>query len=261
MLKISVINSNKRLICLLATSCFSVSVFSAYGHAYVGASIAASFAHLGNRSPQIAYTSGALITDAYPLNNTNVSTVLGSINGGYEFTGLEWKPSIALGLGLYSTLGDYRYGGQVVETALGNASSTLYDYYYHINSTRLMAEIQLTWMLKSFLPFINLGVGSAWNRMNNYHEIAASPNGYVAVPPFQPHTNANLAYQAGFGLGKAFNFAGDKPGILHERVSVGYRYVYLGNTTFGARDLTYPYQLSTGRLETNDIYLSYSHLF
>jgi len=250
----------KRLI-FLALFVFNVHAFSANGHVYVGASLAASYAKLSVQSPQISYSSGALITDAYPLNDSNVLSAMASINGGYEFTGIKWKPTIALGAGLYSTLIGYPFGGQLVETAEGDTGSALYNYRYHVNSTRAMAEIQLTWMLKKLLPFISLGVGPTWNTMRSYKETPVTPNGYTALPPFQSHTNVNLAYQAGFGVGMAFNFVAGQSDVLHERVSIGYRYVDLGLTHFGTRGIAYPYKLNTGRLETNDIYLSYTHLF
>lgn len=255
------IGCKKRLISFLSLFFFSIPAFSAYGHIYAGASLGASFAKLDNRSPQISYLSGALITDAYPLNSTNASTGIFGINGGYEFTGINWRPAVALGLGIYSLLVDYDYKGQLIETPAGDPSSTLYNYTYSINNTRVMAEIQLTWMFCHFSPFINFGAGPAWYRMNGYTETPATSNGFTALPPFRSHTNVNLAYQAGFGVSTAFNFAGSQSDFPQERISVGYRYVDLGTTTFKTRGSVYPYRLKTGLLTTNDVYLSYTHLF
>jgi hypothetical protein len=249
------------LIGFLASFFFFIPTCSANGHIYLGASVAASFAQQGTASPQISYFSGDIITDAYPHNNNNASTAIFGINAGYEFSGAHWNPSIAFGLGIYSNLVDYNYQGQVIETAAGDASTTLYNYSYNINSKRLMAEVQLSWLVAKLSPFLNFGVGTSWNRMNNYHEMQINSTSYPPFPPFQTRTNDNIAYQAGIGLSTAFNFASTKSDDPKERISLGYRYVNLGTTAFRTRGSVYPFVLNTGLLKTNDVYLSYTHLF
>lgn len=251
----------KKLIGFLALFFFSLPAFSACGHIYLGTSLAASFSKLGNNSPRITYDSGALITDAYPLNRNHASSPVVSMNGGYEFASVNGKPAIALGLGLYNNLTDYGYNGQVIETAAGDAPSTLYHYSYDVNSTRLLAEIQLTWLWEKLSPFVNLGVGAAWNRMSGYTETVATPSGFIALPAFRSKTNINFAYQAGLGVSTAFNFGCSQSPFLQERISLGYRFVNMGKTSFKTRGSSYPYQLNTGLLSTNDVYLSYTHLF
>lgn len=230
------------------------------GNYYFGGMAGASWSDIGKRAPQINYYNGDL-TDTYPLTSRQSTTPVVGLNGGYEFTGERWKPAIALGLGVYNTLAGYHYHGQVIETASGDPSFLLYNYRYNINSTRLMAETQFTWIVRNFAPFINLGIGPAWNQMNSYAETVASENGFVAVPPFRSRTKTTFAYQAGFGLGYMFNFGCPEPAFKHERLSLGYRYANLGNTSFATRGSTYPYSLNTGRLRTNDVYLAYTHLF
>ncbi len=251
----------KRVCYFLLGLFFSIPAVAASGHMYIGSSLGASFAKLGNSYPQIAYLSGATITDAYPLNSNRASTPVFSVNGGYEFTGANWQPAIALGLGVYTNLADYGYNGQLIETAQGDPSSTLYNYSYRINSSRVMAEIQFTWMLWKLSPFINFGAGTARNSLTGYTETPVTSTGFVALPPFQSQTNVNFAYQAGLGVSAAFNFAGSVSDFPKERISVGYRYVNLGTTAFGTRGSVYPYQLNTGLFKTNDLYLSYTHLF
>ena len=43
------------------------------------------------------------IIDVYPISGRNVSTSVLTLYGGYEFPGANWKPAIAVGLGLYTT--------------------------------------------------------------------------------------------------------------------------------------------------------------
>lgn len=257
----SAIGCKKGLISFLTPFFFFNSAYSTNGHIYIGVSIASSFAKPGIHSPQISYLSGDTITDDYPLSKKNASTAIFGANGGFEFTGAQGKPSIALGLGLYSNLVDYSLQGQVIETAAGDASSILYNYAYDVNSKRLMAEIQLSWTFYKLSPFLNFGLGSAWSRMNNYHEMSTNTIGFPPLPPFQTHTNTNFAYQAGFGVNMAFPGVGAKSGLPQERISLGYRYVNLGTASFGTRGADYPYTLNSGLLQTNEVYLGYTHLF
>jgi len=256
----SIIALQKRFIGFLSLCFMSIPALSANGHIYLSSSLAASFAELNKNTPVINYDSG-LLMDAYPLKSTHASSAVFGFNGGYEFIPANHRIAIALGVGLYTNAADYNFDGQLVETASGDPSSTLYNYTYYINSTRLMAEIQLTWLMKKISPFIDFGVGPAWNRIGGYSESPATSNGYVALPPFQSNTNVNLAYQVGFGISTAGNFAVHHADFKQDRVSLGYRYVNLGSTSLGTRGAVYPFHLNTGSLTTNDVYLSYTHLF
>ncbi|MHB1222304.1 MAG: outer membrane protein [Gammaproteobacteria bacterium] len=246
---------------LFFISAFSVSsAFALTGHLYLGGTIGASRAEVGNSNPQINYYDGFL-TDVYPIRENHITTAILGLNGGYEFVGTGYAPAIAVGLGIYGTPRDYDYKGQLIETALGDPSSALYNYKFHVNSVRVMAEAQFTWMLNKFIPFINIGIGPARNRLSGYTESPVDSTGYVALPPFQSHTNTNLAYQVGLGVGYAFNFKKCISDYQHERILLGYRYVNLGNASFGTRGVVYPYRLDMDRLTTNEVYLTYIHLF
>lgn len=236
-------------------------VFAAKGHIFLGGTIAASKATMGNNNPIINYYDDNL-TDAYPLHNRHTNTAIIGLISGYEFERAGLIPAIALGFGVYGTPGAYDYKGQVIETAIGDPSSTLYNYQYHVNSTRLMFEAQFTGaLLEQLAPFITMGMGPAWNRLSGYKESPVDNTGYVALPPFQSHTNTNFAYQVGLGVGYAFNFDHIAADYQHERISLGYRYANLGDTSFGTRGAVYPYSLNTGRLSSNEAYLIYTHLF
>jgi hypothetical protein len=238
---------------------FSTSAFATHGHIYLGGTLSDSAATIGNGNPTIQYDDGNS-TDAYPIHGRHANKVIIGVNGGYEFVGAGPMPVIALGLGIYGTPTDYDYKGQLIATTVGDPSSTLYNYKYHVNSTRLMFEAQFTWLLEKLAPFINVGLGPAWNRLSGYTESPVDSTGYVALPPFQSRINTNFAYQVGFGVGYAFNFRRSVSGSP-DRISLGYRYVNLGNTSLGTRGAVYPYNLDTGRLTHNEVYLSYTHLF
>lgn len=256
------INNNKkfRRSVLSLLIFISTPAFSAMGHVYLGASGGASFVNLGNSNPQIAYESGVLITDAYPVTNNGTPPVF-SVNGGYEFASVNKLPAIALGLGVYSNLINYPVNGRVIETALGDTSNTLYDYRFHVHSTHAMVEMQMTWALAKLSPFVHAGIGSAWNQVLSYREIAIDSTIYPPLPPFQAKNNLNFAYQFGCGLSTGFNFKNSTSDFPKERIAVGYRFVNLGKTSFGTRGFEYPYSLNFGDLQTNEIYLGYTHLF
>ena len=134
-----------------------------------------------------------------------------SLNGGYEFSPSGKKPAVAFGLGVYNTPAHYYYAGQLIETSANKSTTIPYNFNYHVTSSRLMAEMQLTWkLLKLVSPFFNLGVGSAWNRLSTYSESVATGTGVVALPPFQSHSQTNFAYPLGVGLASEFNFSKER---------------------------------------------------
>ncbi|KTC95188.1 hypothetical protein Lfee_2852 [Legionella feeleii] len=235
-------------------------VFAVNGNPYLGVSIGASRLKVGNSNPQIHYYDGFL-TDAYPVLGYRKTRAVTGLSGGYEFTGRQYIPALALGLGIYGMPNKFNYKGQLVETALGDQSCALFNYKFHIRSIRAMAEAQFTWMLSKLATFIHVGVGPAWSRLNGYSESPVDSIGYVALPPFQSRTDTHLAYQAGFGVGYRFNFKPSASNHPHEQISLGYRYVNLGRALFGTRGDVYPYHLDIGRLTTNELYLSYTYLF
>lgn len=230
------------------------------GSPYLGVSAGASWGQIGNNYPNITYY-GGLLNDAYPLHSRQDTTAILGINGGYEWTGQGLMPAIAFGLGIFGTPVDYTFDGQVIETALSDPSALLYNYTYHINSVRLMPEAQFTWAYGNFLPFLHVGLGAAWNSVTGYSEAAATSNGYVALPAFQSKTQTDFAYDLGLGIGYAFNALQANSIYPQDKVSLGYRYLHLGNTSFGTRGPAYPYSLDTGLLTANELYVSYTHLF
>ena len=247
----------------LVLLCLSTSLFASdeCRHYYVGGSAGYSRGMISNRDPQIQYANGTL-TDAYPSRNIQANTLIGSLNGGYEFGGTGKVPSVALGLGVYVNPTRYLFRGQLIETPLNDASNLLYNYKYTINTTRVMAEAQFTWLIGNVTPFLNVGLGTSFNHIASYSESVATSDGYVPLPPYQSHTNTNFVYQVGCGIGYAFDYTYDSDiDYLRERVSIGYLYANLGSTSLGTRGSVYPYSINAGNFETNNIYISYTHMF
>jgi hypothetical protein len=241
---------------LSASSAFSS---SSNEHFYLSGSLGPSIAIVGAAGPQIIYL-GGLVADSYPVNSMHASATTISLSGGYEFVGINLKPAISIGMGVYRNLSAYGYKGQVIESVGNGLGVPLYNYRYNINSTRLMAEMQFTWILGQFSPFVNMGAGTAWNQATSYSETLTS-NAVTSIPGFKSSTTANFAFQLGLGLSYLFNFSKAKSDFQTERLSIGYRFTDVGDVMFGTRGATYPFNLDTGRLKISDIYLSYTHLF
>src|SRR5262249_40862506 len=138
------------------------------GNFYVGALSGWDITQVGNPKPTIRYYDGGL-KDAYPLKENTQNQPLFGINGGYELIGHRGCPAIALGVGAYGSFA-YNYHGKVIETATGDPSFLLYKYRFQIKSTRLMAEMQFNWAIKSWMPFVDVGIGPSWNTINHYSE-------------------------------------------------------------------------------------------
>jgi hypothetical protein len=252
---------HKNILCCLLSSFFlSTAAVADDGHFYLSGSLGASRAAIGKTAPQIVYF-GNLVSDSYPVNNNqSIATAFG-LNGGYEFSGVNFKPAIAIGLGVYRTLSDYTYKGQLVESIFGGPGVPVLNYKYNILNTRLMAELRFIWILGKFAPFVNLGAGTAWTRNYSYSESRIN-NAVIPPPPaFASHTNIHPAFQAETGVSYLFNFGKSKTDFQHERISLGVRYEAVGDATFGTRGPAYPFALDTGRLTAYDLFLSFTHLF
>ena len=227
-------------------------------HFYAGATLGASQGKLGNSSSTIRYST---ITDMYPTTSSSSTSASGGLNGGVEFFDENMNFSIAAGLGLY-TAQNYKYNGNLVEMADDDPSTrtSLYNYRYKVGSTRIMVEGQLNWLIENFAPFINVGVGGAWNTASNYSELPDVIS-YPPLPPFSSNTTSSIAYQAGVGLSYLFNTTKGYSYFKSERLSLAYRYTSLGKVQFGNRGSAYPYSLDTGNFKTNEVYLQYVHYF
>lgn len=249
-----------KYIAILLFLCSPAAVFATTGHAYLGVSAGATWGYLGNNNSKVVYE-GNQVTDTYSLTNRSSTTAVVGANGGYEFTVNDDKMAIALGIGAYTTPGHYTYRGNVSEAVTGFQTTTLYSNKFTVTSTRVMAEAQFTWLFEQLSPFLNLGLGSAWNYFNHYTETPSTNNGFVALPPFKSNMSKTFAYQVGLGVGYLFNFVEQQSIVKHERLSVGYRLVGLGDVSSGTRGTAYLHTVSFGTLTSNEVYVTYTHLF
>ncbi len=244
------------LLCFFLPPVFAAST----GHVYLGILIGAGISKLDHSNPQINYDDGFL-TDSYPVYNSRSTRAILAANGGYEFLGSGILPALSLGLGIYGAPKNYAYRGQLIETAYGDPSFPLYYYKFHRDNLRLMIESKFSWKISTIAPYVDLGLGWAWNRLSDYRENPVNATGYVALLPFHANTNNHFTYQIGLGISYLLNCKDLKSDYQQDRISLGYRYVDLGHISFGTRGITYPYSLNFGRLTNNEIYLAYTHFF
>ncbi len=228
-------------------------------HFFVGMDAAASFAKGGSNDPMIVYD--GIIRDTYTTNNNNSVRPMLGINTGIEFVPQSGSPTFDIGIAGYTNPSPYSYYGNITEQAGNDPAAMLYGYHFNVVSSRIMAEVQLNWVVGQFSPFIKGGAGLAWNRAKRYKESQSDPN-YPPLPPFESKTTNNFAWEGGLGISFLFNTSEDDPAdFLQDRVSLGYRYVSVGQVSFGTRGGPYPYSFNLGNMAMNDIYLSYDHFF
>jgi opacity protein-like surface antigen len=152
---------------------------------------------------------------------------------------------LQLGLGLYRTL-NFKAKGDVYKISETSTPNTFYR--YRLYSTRLMAEARFSRKIivkklpyQVFFPYINIGMGAAFNKAYNYYERAATDTD-VPTPPFSNRTTTAFAAQIGAGINLQF-----KP---HWLIGIGYQLAYLGKAKFGLS----PAQNTSEVLKTKDIY-------
>lgn len=251
----TLLTSAGMVIALSANTAFAKKPQVFYHDWYLGGSVGGSVGKTGDDNPTIMYSG---ITDEYPTNSNSSTSVLLSLNGGYEYLFPKQGVSIAAGLGFYYA-GAYKYKGNLIETASGGTPTQLYNYSYDVKSYRLMLEGQVNWIFGNIAPFVNAGIGPAWNEARGYKEIPDSGSIYDPLDRFDNNTITSLAFQIGFGISYLFNFGDNFSPLQSERLSLGYRYVQLGKVEFATRQSSYPYKLDTGTFRANEAYLLYTH--
>ncbi len=93
------------------------------------------------------------------------------------------------------------------------------NYQYRVQSQQLLLESKFLMPLaKRWYPYLNVGLGTAFNRAYAYQE-----QGFAA--PFPDHTDVNFSYEVGAGL--------EAMVVPHLRLGVNYRFAALGPAELG----------------------------
>lgn len=195
--------------------------------------------------------------DPYPLtppdryNNQKLTGNLSAeIGAGYRF-----KPSgpYQLNVGLYyNYLLPVTLKGQIFPN---QSAEPAYNYRYQITSHSLFAGLTLNLInLNSVKPFVEFGVGSAFNSTTGYEQSRVDTQTDIRPSEaFKSYTQTNLAYRA--GLGVEWDISRWLP---NSSVLATYRYVNRGVAKTGP-SVTYP-QLTTGLsngLASNEVQVAF----
>ncbi len=165
------------------------------------------------------------------LPDNYVSNQLGN-NGtaglgvGYQFIfSHTWLPANRLGL-IYDYTSQTKLSGHIDKWQ----EVTTYNYHYQASANTLWIDDQLDlFSYNNFIPFLEVGIGSAWNQTSYYREAALSNVPLQDVrsqtAAFANHTQTEFAYRVGAGV----NFR-----LTHQlNLGLQYRYDSLGSISTG----------------------------
>lgn len=163
----------------------------------------------------------------------------------------KWLSSFSMGLS-YQNLFATNAGGRVIQYS--DPEFTNYNYHLNLSSNILMAFVKANLFSYRFVsPYVNVGVGCAFNRTSNYTETAL-PNVTPRVSPgFASETLNQFAYQAGVGV----DFQLTRQLIL----SAGYEYLNLGSfSSWTGAGPWYNQTLNLGKYRANTAIVSVNYL-
>ena len=189
--------------------------------------------------------------DVYTTSN-NSQVILGLSAGRRWQNDSDWLPALSAGV-LYEHFFSNNAGGTI--TQYSTPGFTNYNYGWNVSSNVVLATAKLNlFQYAKWSPYINGGVGGAFNRTGGFNETALPGVTSRITPGFANNTSNQFAYNAGAGLD--FQFA---PQFL---LSVGYLYQDLGNVSSGQGQQTWAGQtLNLGNYRSNDVMASVTYLF
>jgi len=128
------------------------------------------------------------------------------------------------------------------------------EYHYSIRNQRVMFENKwLHQIHKRVYVYLLGGIGAAFNKAYNYHEVSLEPH-TPADGIFSEHTKTSFTYSIGLGTEVAFT--------KHIRAGLGYQFsdlgkVSLGDYNNGNTDDT----ITTSNTSTNELVMQLSYIF
>ncbi len=189
-------------------------------------------------NPTINFPSS--IFNTYVSTNSSDGKFLGGLFLGAEFNvkqNVFWQ----LGVSYYQNYA-FQPSGDIYQ--FGSSAMDNSAYQYSLTSRRVLGETKLLCTVKSiFHPYVDVGLGEAFNTSSSYAEYPYYFSGGAAVvpmsPPFANKTVDNFTYMAGLGV--------DIDASKHMRIGLGYRYVDLGKSSLG----TTPIEVGTTTLQNS----------
>ncbi|MEO8402126.1 MAG: outer membrane beta-barrel protein [Gammaproteobacteria bacterium] len=152
---------------------------------------------------QTSVSNGTLLM--FPLNNDTYSTHSPYTNlnlglgGGYQWQfDRTYVPYFNLGI-QYTHIFTSHVEGSVTQFSLPIFNNYNYKFDYDANVLVLNGKLDLI-EYHSFLPYIALGIGAAYNDFSNYHEYAKPSVTPRTTPNYGSHNTANFTYTLGAGV-------------------------------------------------------------
>ena len=187
--------------------------------------------------------------DIYSTSDTE-QAIIGVMAGRRWERDSYWLPAYSLGI-YYQ----YFFPKDVGETVMLYSLPEFTSYKWNLSSNLVLAsgKLNLLQYADNFSPFINGGIGVAFNNANGYSEVALPGTARVS-PAFTNNTTSQFAYALGAGI--------DYKVMQQLIVSVGYNYQNLGRFSSGPGLQTWSGQsLNFGTYQSNDVFASVSYLF
>jgi opacity protein-like surface antigen len=190
--------------------------------------------------------------DIYTINNPHMSTMLGIQLGHRWDFATEWITAFSLGA-QYQYFFAYHTSGQVMEFSL--PEFTNYNYRWQSASNLILGNAKLNLIrYKKFSPYVNGGLGTAYNDNMNYSEIPLGSVTPRTSPDYAGNSGSQFAYILGAGLDYYYN-----PQLI---VSAGYQYSNLGTLFSGYGAQTWSSQrLNFGTYQSNAFLVGLTYLF
>ena len=219
----------------------------------LGALLFSSFAMASVR-PVVTFSLGS-DSATFSKTNTNISFLSPFYNTYVDTNSsdAEWVGGLFLGVAFNlnsiwsSQLGISYYQNSAFQSRgdqyyFGDPNFNDVGYEYYMTSHRLLAEAKLLYTVKNiFHPYVDVGVGEAFNNAEDYSEHPYDTTGVSTGAPFGNHSTGNFTYTAGLGV--------DMDVSKQVRMGVGYRYADLGKVGLGTSSL----QADTNTLQKNSI--------
>jgi opacity protein-like surface antigen len=189
--------------------------------------------------------------DIYSTTN-NAQVFFGASVGRRWQNDNDWLPALSVGV-LYEYFWANNLGGTITQFSIPQFNN--YNYTWNTASHVVLASAKLNLFRYNWLsPYVNGGLGGAFNRASSYRELADPEVTARVSPSFAANTSNQFAYNAGVGV--------DFHCASQFFLSIGYLYQDLGKVTSGQGTQNWAGQsLNLGKYHSNDVMASVTYLF
>lgn len=161
------------------------------------------------------------------------------------YTDACWPFQITLGAtGYWIDLGNIK--GTQTPFINGGAFDTL-NYQFNVETLATFLESRFVYTKYHYFPYAVLGIGGAWNHLNDYSESPsnAASSASAVSPSFSNHTQLSFAYELGIGV----QYPIYSTCKVTYSLALDYRFLGLGWGQLGS----FPTQAASSRLQVNNI--------